>query len=59
MFPPCRHIGANELGNLLRKIEDHIHKKAEQSALEILTDESSLEFKTVSGLVKEHIAKIG
>jgi CheY-like chemotaxis protein/HPt (histidine-containing phosphotransfer) domain-containing protein len=58
MFPPCRHIGAIELGNLLRKIEENIQKKAEQHALEILMDESLLEFKAVSGLVREHIAKI-
>ena len=58
MFPPCRHIGAIELGNLLRKIEENIQKKAEQHTLEILMDESLLEFKAVSGLVREHIAKI-
>ena len=29
MLPPCRHIGADDLCNLLRKIEESILKKTE------------------------------
>jgi signal transduction histidine kinase/DNA-binding NarL/FixJ family response regulator len=58
MLPPCRHIGAVDLCNLLRKIEENIQKKIEPQDLEKLTGESLLEFEAVSGLIKEHIAKI-
>ena len=58
MLSPCRHIGATELCNLLKKIEENVHKKVEPNNLEMLTRESLLEFEVVSGLIKEHIAKI-
>ena len=58
MLPPCRHIGALDLCDLLKKIEENIQKKIEPQALEMLEEESLLEFETVSGLIKEHIAKI-
>jgi FOG: CheY-like receiver len=58
MLPPCRHIGALDLCNLLKKIEENIQKKVEPQALEMLEEESLLEFEAVSGLIKEHIAKI-
>jgi signal transduction histidine kinase/FixJ family two-component response regulator len=58
MLPPSRHIGALDLCNLLKKIEDSIQKKVEPAALETLAGESLLEFEVVSGLIKEHIAKI-
>ena len=58
MSSPCRHIGALDLCNLLRKIEENIQKKVEPNNLETLAGESLLEFEAVSGLIKEHIAKI-
>ena len=58
MLSPCRHIGATELCNLLKKIEENVHKKVEPNNLEMLTRESLLEFEVVSSLIKEHIAKI-
>jgi CheY-like chemotaxis protein/HPt (histidine-containing phosphotransfer) domain-containing protein len=59
MLPPCRHIGATDLWNLLRKIEESIQKKIEPQSVITLTNESILEFESISNLLKEHIAKIG
>ena len=58
MLSPSRHIGANGLCNLLKKIEENVHKKIEPNNLEMLTRESLLEFEVVSGLIKEHVANI-
>jgi signal transduction histidine kinase/CheY-like chemotaxis protein/HPt (histidine-containing phosphotransfer) domain-containing protein len=58
MLPPCRHIGAMDLCNLLKKIEENVQKNVELQTLEALTGESLLEFEAISGLIKEHIAKI-
>ncbi len=58
MMPPCRHIGAMDLFNLLRKIEVNLQNNAEAKDVEQLTGESLTEFESVSGLIKEHIAKI-
>jgi CheY-like chemotaxis protein/HPt (histidine-containing phosphotransfer) domain-containing protein len=58
MLSPSRHIGANGLFNLLKKIEENVHKKVEPNNLEMLTRESLLEFEVVSGLIKEHVANI-
>jgi signal transduction histidine kinase/CheY-like chemotaxis protein/HPt (histidine-containing phosphotransfer) domain-containing protein len=59
MLPPCRHIGAADLCNLLRNIEESIPKKEEHGSIVTMTNESILEFESVSNLLKEHIAKIG
>jgi HPt (histidine-containing phosphotransfer) domain-containing protein len=58
MSPPSRHIGALDLCNLLKKIEYSTQKKVEPGALQVLAREALLEFEAVSGLIKEHIAKI-
>ena len=58
MLPPCKHIGASDLCNLLRKIEENIKKKVEPQALEKLLEETILEFEVVSGLIKDQITKI-
>ncbi len=58
MSPPCRHIGASDLYNLLRKIEEKIQKNVEIETVEILTGESFREFEAVSELVNNRIAKI-
>jgi CheY-like chemotaxis protein/HPt (histidine-containing phosphotransfer) domain-containing protein len=59
MLPPSRHIGAADLCNLLRKIEESIQKKAEPGSIVTLTNESILEFESITELLKEHITKIG
>lgn len=58
MLPPCKHIGASDLCNLLRKIEENIKKKVEPQALEKLLEETIPEFEVVSGLIKDQITKI-
>jgi signal transduction histidine kinase/HPt (histidine-containing phosphotransfer) domain-containing protein/AmiR/NasT family two-component response regulator len=55
---PCRHIGAMELCNLLKKIEENIQKKTDLNCLENLAEESLAEFEVVGRSIKEHIAKI-
>lgn len=58
MLPPCRHIGATDLFNLLKRIEDNINKK-EPQALDSLMKESLQEFDGIKGLIEEQISKIG
>jgi CheY-like chemotaxis protein len=58
LLPPCRHIGAMHLYSLLQKIEEIIHNKNDTKIIESLTSESAREFRAVSELIKEHIAKI-
>jgi HPt (histidine-containing phosphotransfer) domain-containing protein len=58
MLPPCRHIGASELCNLLKKIEESLQDKVDSDFVNRLIIESKLEFDAVSELIKEHIAKI-
>ncbi len=59
MLPPCRHLGATALCNLLKQIEDNIRNEEKSDALESLLGESLQEFKGIRGLIEEHIAKIG
>ena len=56
--PPCRHIGAVDLYNCLRKIEENIRNRVDIGAIETLTGESVREFETVRELLDERIAKI-
>jgi CheY-like chemotaxis protein len=58
MSPPCRHLGASELSNMLKKIEESSRKKIDMKSIEIMSAEASLEFEAVSILIEEHIAKI-
>jgi signal transduction histidine kinase/FixJ family two-component response regulator/HPt (histidine-containing phosphotransfer) domain-containing protein len=59
LFPPARHIGAVELCNLLKKIEESIHNGLDATTVEKLITESVKEFEAVNELIKEQIAKIG
>jgi uncharacterized FAD-dependent dehydrogenase len=58
MLPPSRHIGASDLCNLLKKIEEKIKKKEELLTLEKLSEDAMIEFDAVSILIKEQIMKI-
>jgi CheY-like chemotaxis protein/HPt (histidine-containing phosphotransfer) domain-containing protein len=58
MLPPCRHIGASDLCNFLRKIEESIQNNVDTGAVETLSRESFREFEAVSELLKERITKI-
>ena len=54
MLPPARHIGAVELSDLLKKIEESVKSKTDIMILEKLISDSVSEFETV----KEEIKKI-
>ena len=58
MLPPARHIGASDLSNLLRKIEESIKNNAETGTIESLTKETFREFEVIRDLLNEQIAKI-
>lgn len=58
LMPPCRHIGAITLFNLLHDIESNIRNNIKTEGVEGLTGKSISEFETVSTLIKEHIAKM-
>jgi signal transduction histidine kinase/CheY-like chemotaxis protein/HPt (histidine-containing phosphotransfer) domain-containing protein len=58
MLPPARHIGASELSNSLRKIEDNIKNNGDPEARENLRKETFTEFEMIRDLVNEEIANI-
>lgn len=58
MIPPCRHLGANVLGGILKQIEDNIKLGGERQILGKLTEDAIAEFKDISGLIQEHMTKI-
>jgi hypothetical protein len=58
MLPPSRHIGATNLSQLLRKIEDNIKSNAESGSIMALTKETLSEFEVIRDLLNDQIAKI-
>lgn len=58
MLPPSRHIGASDLCDFLKKIEDSIRNKSDGNFIEKLIKDSAGEFEIVRELIKEHISKI-
>ncbi len=58
LMPPCRHIGATDLYNYLRRIEESVQNKIDIEAVKILTRESFREFEAIRIFLNEHIAKI-
>jgi signal transduction histidine kinase/CheY-like chemotaxis protein/HPt (histidine-containing phosphotransfer) domain-containing protein len=59
LLPPSRHIGASDMCNLLKNIEEGIKNKVEIKLIETLITELIGEFKIISRLIKDHIARIG
>jgi HPt (histidine-containing phosphotransfer) domain-containing protein len=58
MLPPCRHIQASDMCNLLKNIEDSIHHKADRELIEKLILESVREFEIIRGFIKQYMDKI-
>ena len=58
MLPPSRHIGASELSNFFRKMEDGFRNNAETGIIEGLMKEAFREFEVIRDLLNEQIAKI-
>ena len=56
--PPCRHIGAMDLYNLLNKIERTIRTNDDTVSVEALAENVIVEFGIVSRLLDDHIAKM-
>lgn len=57
--PPCRHIGAGTLFELLSKIERSIRKERKTDQIEALTESSFREFEIIKRLIGEEIVKTG
>jgi signal transduction histidine kinase/DNA-binding NarL/FixJ family response regulator len=58
LIPPCRHIGASELTDTLRKIEECIQKKEDERVLSPIIEDSFSEFDAVRGQIRNHLSKI-
>jgi len=56
--PPCRHIDAMDLYNLLNKIERTIRNNENPDSVEAMAESAIAEFGIVSRLIKDHIAKM-
>lgn len=57
LLPPCRHIGASDLCNILSKVESYIKNNADPDAVAKLILEAENEFRTISEILKEQISK--
>lgn len=58
LSPPSKHVGATDLANLLKKIEENIRKNEEPQSLIKLSEKAIIEFNALSLLITEKIAKI-
>ncbi len=58
LIPPCRHIGASDLCNLLRKIEKSNRSEWDTGLVEKLTIQSLSEFNAVQKLIRDQINNI-
>ena len=56
--PPCRHIGAARLFDLLYETEQSIRKESNTGRIGIMIENSLAEFGIIKQLVEEEIAKI-
>jgi len=59
IMPPCRHLGATDLVDILRRIEDQAQGSVDAGALESLTTEAFMEFGTICMCINEEIVKMG
>lgn len=55
--PPCRHIGAENLYNMLRQIESNSRNQIDSHETGVLTHDSLQEFETVKRLIHDHLSK--
>jgi signal transduction histidine kinase/CheY-like chemotaxis protein/HPt (histidine-containing phosphotransfer) domain-containing protein len=58
MLPPCRHLGASDMCNHLRNIEDLARNTGETTTIEPLVTECYREFETIRDFLNSEIAKI-
>jgi HPt (histidine-containing phosphotransfer) domain-containing protein len=57
LMPPCRHIGAMDLYNLLAEIEKNILDNVNINSVKTLTGKSIREFEAVRRLINGQIVK--
>jgi signal transduction histidine kinase/CheY-like chemotaxis protein/HPt (histidine-containing phosphotransfer) domain-containing protein len=58
LLPPSRHIGASDLSNFLRKIEESIKNNSDIALTESLTKDTIREFEIIRDILNQQIAKI-
>jgi CheY-like chemotaxis protein len=58
MLPPCRHLGAADMCNNLRNIEDAARSNGETAIIEPLVGECFREFESIRDFINSEIAKI-
>ncbi|MBN2852103.1 MAG: response regulator, partial [Clostridia bacterium] len=58
LMAPCKHLGASGLYYLLGKIEKNSRENADAGSVKSLTAKSIEEFRVVSELINDHIAKM-
>ena len=58
LLPPCRHIGAKNLYNHLKQIEEGIKNNLGINVLELLIQESRKDFESLTGILNEEIVKL-
>jgi signal transduction histidine kinase/CheY-like chemotaxis protein/HPt (histidine-containing phosphotransfer) domain-containing protein len=58
MLPPCRHLGATDLYDIISKIKESISRKTDGQEIETMVRESLAEFESVREIVNEYIAKL-
>jgi len=56
--PPCRHVGAVKLFNILNRIEKAIRKDDHSESIENLARNALLEFGVISRQINHHITKM-
>lgn len=58
LLPPCRHIGADSLCNILAGIENNIRNNLNNNEAEKLSEKARQEFTEITLLLERHIAKM-
>ncbi len=58
MMPPCRHLGATDMCNYLRNLEDAARSNGETTIIEPIVEECFREFETIRDFLNSEIAKI-
>ncbi len=58
LLPPCRHLGAMDLYDILEKIEKNDSRTNTGPEIEMLVRKAIAEFEEVNKLLNEHISKI-
>ena len=58
LLPPCRHIGADSLVNILSGIEENLKNRNNVTEADRLINEARKEFEIICQILNDHISKI-